>query len=142
MKMILATLLFIFSIITGCGEREREEAPPNVIKTFAQMFKGATSEVWTKDKNNIWKAKFSVNGIETIVKYNSDGSFKEKEEKVPASDVPPLIYNYFSTYQTDSKIRGIEKITAPSGSVYYEVGLKSKVVFDSSGQLLREHRYK
>jgi hypothetical protein len=117
MKSILlsAAVLLLVSISFANNPPEVNE---KVLEAFKKTFNTQEEVTWYENESS-FEARFSSDGIKTIVWYNKKGSLILTHRNYDGCKLPPMILSKLSSELPDQKVLGVTEITNKTGMLYY-----------------------
>jgi uncharacterized lipoprotein NlpE involved in copper resistance len=139
-KAIIIALAVTGISIVACEnkENEHEEVAPAVVQAaFQEIFPNISDVEWEMENENEWEAEFEMDGVEYSANFLADGTWKETEHEITASEFPVAVQNTLSTDFADYSVEEAEFAETPDG-IAYEFELTSsngnlEVVMDADG---------
>lgn len=138
------TTIFASIICLGLLAQEKEGktiTPPSPVKaSFEKTFSGVSKVKWEKEGDD-YEVSFVQQKKELTAVFDSQGIWKETEEEIKASDLPPVIIQYVKAHYTGARIKEAAKITKPGNVINYEAEVNEvDVIFDGQGNFVREEK--
>lgn len=140
MKKIFSFLL-LWLCVTTSSHAQKLVVPAEVSSAFAAKFPAAKEVKWEKENSKELEANFMLNNAKVSANFGLDGSWKETETTIPASDLPPAITGAIQTKYPGAAIVLAERIEKPGNKISYEVnikmnGRKKELEMDSNGKVI------
>lgn len=134
--LIPIIMLFQLPMIAG-------GVPDAVRESFRKSFPNASGVKWSQEGANLYEAEFKMNGGEVSALYDKDGTLKETEIEIKATELPAPVIEALKRAAGGRKIREAARIVrAADQSVVYEAairkGFRSRdLLFDASGNPIK-----
>lgn len=145
MKKIKLLVLVVLTLNLVSCDKEAS-APQKVKDAFTQKFPNATDVDWSKESDTEWEAEFKMNEKEYSSNFTQDGTWKETEYKVTASEVPQVVMDAFNTNFIEYDTKKIEVSETIEGKVYEFIITKGEtemeVVIDTQGTIVKKEQKK
>ena len=125
MKKIFSLLLLYACTAAGIYA-QKVTVPVVVTNAFNTKFPGAKEVKWEKENSKELEANFKLDNTNVSANFGLDGSWKETETTINASDLPAAVTNVVNTKYPGAVIFLAEKIEKPDSKVLYEVNIKVK----------------
>ncbi|HYV55064.1 MAG TPA: PepSY-like domain-containing protein [Chitinophagaceae bacterium] len=125
MKKIFSLLLLSISMAVAIYA-QKTKVPAAVTDAFNAKFPGATELKWDKENSKELEANFKFNNSIVSANFGLDGSWKETETTINASELPPAVTNAVNTKYPGSTVFLTERIEKPGNKTFYEVNIKFK----------------
>jgi hypothetical protein len=122
MKNNLFILLLSLGIATATMG-QKTNVPEAVSKAFNSKFPGATEVKWGKENAKEYEAEFKLKNTAISANFGTDGSWKETETTINASDLPVAVTKAIQTKYPGAVINLAEKVEKPE-KTYYETVIK------------------
>jgi len=117
MKKILLSAVMLALVSAGFANN-----PPvvneKVLESFKKTFNTQQEVTWYENESS-FEARFSSDGIRTIVWYNKKGELLLTHRNYDASKLPPMILSKLSDELPEQRIQGVTEITNKTGMLYY-----------------------
>ena len=138
-KSLIASALLVFAGFANA----QIKAPVAVSKAFETKFAKATDVKWGKENKNEYEADFKLDGKKYSANFLTDGTWKETEAQIAASELPQAVTAAYKSKHSLAAIKMVAKIESASGKTKYEIeykyGTKTKeVLFDENGKTAKE----
>ena len=117
MKKILLSAAVLL-LVSSSFANNPPEVNEKVLEAFKKTFNPTQEVTWYENENS-FEARFTSDGIKTIVWYNKKGKLILTHRNYDASKLPPMILTKLSNELPDQTILGITEITNSSGMLYY-----------------------
>ena len=125
MKKIFSLLLLYITTAMAINA-QKTKVPAAVTDAFHAKFPGATELKWDKENSKELEANFKFNNSTVSANFGLDGSWKETETTINASELPAAVTNAVSTKYPGSTVFLAERIEKPGNKILYEVNIKFK----------------
>lgn len=116
MKKVILFACILF--ITGNSFANAPKVSEKVLKAFHATFADAENVVWTDD-NNSYTVRFSQQGINTFVKYDTEGNFISSRRYYLADKLPLDIQCMLKKKFADKSIFGVTEYTVGDEVNYF-----------------------
>lgn len=118
-------------------------APAAVKTTFDQKFPKASNVAWTKNNENGWEAKFTVDAVPVSAKFMNDGSWIETDRSINSSELPKAVGDAIKAqYPTWTIAKTSRTETAKKGVIYKatvkNANEKKHLAFNENGTAVTE----
>jgi hypothetical protein len=138
MKAIVCMSLCLVFAASACAQKAK--APEAVLKAFNAKFPGATDISWSKENSREYEAEFKLGSTAISANFGLDGSWKETETTIKATELPTPVVNAIKTKYPTGVITLAEKVEKP-GKTYYETvvksnGKKKEVEISAEGKIM------
>jgi hypothetical protein len=117
MKKILLSAAVLLLVSTGFANNP-PEVNEKVLEAFKKTFNPQQEVTWYENESS-FEARFSSDGIKTIVWYNKKGSLILTHRSYSGCKLPPMILSKLSSELPDQKVLGVTEITNKTGMLYY-----------------------
>jgi len=134
MKPILIAVALLAGTFTKSFAAEVPAVEPTVLKSFNTTFANATEVDWSTTTNDLYKAKFALNGRYVTAYYTADGTMAALTRHISASELPVILQTNLKNNTKGKWVTDVLEVTNDS-SVHYYVTLENadtKVVLKSS----------
>ena len=122
-KLVLA---FIGVSVITITFAQKINVPAEVSKAFAAKFPNATEVKWGKENAKEYEAEFKINNVPVSANFGTDGSWKETETTIKASELPAEVTKSVNTKYPGAEYSVCERIEKPGNKLMYEVNIKVK----------------
>ncbi len=124
MKKIILSLAVLMLVATGFSTTPLphpavpEEINVKVLDAFNKTFVNTENLKWYENENN-FEARFSLDGVRSIVWYNKKGELLKMHRYYFEYKLPPFLLGNIRKKMPDQKIYGVTEITNSAGVAYY-----------------------
>lgn len=120
------SLLLLYTCMAMATYAQKVNVPAVVTNVFKEKFPAATDLKWEKENSKELEANFKLNNAAVSANFGLDGTWKETETTINASELPPAVTNAVNTKYPGNTIFLAERIEKPGNTVLYEVNIKVK----------------
>lgn len=129
--------------ISNILTENNENVPQEVITTVNSIYPNSTVSYATLVSNQLFEAKVSTNGNESILVLNHRGKIKGNFETITQADLPSTVTDYLTnTYAGYTYIRGVKDTTGTNFYYHFHINYNSlnySLSFDEAGNLLESY---
>ncbi len=126
-KVLIAMLVFLSSL-SFAQKVTPDKVPATVKQAFVKEFPKAMEPVWRMYESS-YQVLFSLNGIKHASKFDKNGQWIDKEERINVADLPKEVTASITKNFAGFKAYEAEKIETPSKGMLYNVGLEKEKEF-------------
>ena len=130
MKTLISVILMIIFLSTTSFAQKMmpDKVPANVKQAFMKEYPKAMESGWRMAKDD-YQVMFSLNGNKHAAKFDKNGQWVDKEERIALKDLPMEITSAISKNFTGFKAYEAEKVETPVKGMLYNVGLEKEKEF-------------
>ncbi len=143
MKLTLTLAASLLLTNYANAQKVKEANVPTKVKqSFAAKYPNSKIDKWEKE-GDAFEAVFNLNNIHSSAVFTANGTFKEIEQRIPATALPAAVITYCTTNFKNHKLTESATITDAQGKLVYEAemtkGIKHiDVLFDDKGNVLKK----
>jgi len=140
-KLISLIVMILFlSSFSFAQKVTPDKIPANVKQAFMKEFPKAMETGWRLD-NGTYQALFNLNGVKHAAKFDKNGQWIDKEERINVADLPKEVTASIAKNFAGYKPYEAEKVDTPNKGMLYNVGLEKEKAFlevhlSASGEVL------
>lgn len=141
MKKIFS-LLLLYACMAAATYAQKVNVPEAVTKAFNTKFPGTSEVKWEKENSKELEANFKLNNTVVSANFGLDGSWKETETTINATELPAAVTKAVNSKYTGAVIFLVERIEKPGNKTFYEVnikvnGKKKELELDTDGNFVK-----
>ncbi|RWY48060.1 PepSY-like domain-containing protein [Mucilaginibacter gilvus] len=142
MKIIKTTMAIAIASVMGLTASAQKinsaKVPASVKKSFSLAYPSVKTVKWEKE-NGGYEAGFKQGNSEMSAFFKADGTQKESETEIKATELPAAVALYVKEHYKGAAIKEAAKITkTATGEINYEAEVKGKdLLFDKDGKFIR-----
>jgi hypothetical protein len=121
-KSLIIMTIFLVSI-NYAQKIMPDKVPASVKQTYMKTFPKATESAWRMDNDN-YQVMFGMNGVKHAAKFDKNGVWVDKEEKMNIMDLPREVTSSIAKNFPGFKVYEAEKAEANGKGMLYNVGLE------------------
>jgi hypothetical protein len=139
-KLISLIVILSLPLISFAQKVTPDKVPATVKQNFMKEFPKAVEAGWRMDNEN-FQVLFTSNGVKHSAKFNKNGQWIDKEERIELANLPKEVTASISKNFAGYKAYEAEKVETPSKGILYNVGLEKgkeflEVHFSLKGDIL------
>jgi hypothetical protein len=130
MKTIISFIVF-FTFLQGFSFAQKiapDKVPASVKQAFMKEYPKANESGWKMDNNN-YQVMFTLNGVKRAAKFDKNGVWIDKEEKINLMDLPKEVTASIAKNFAGYRLYEAEKAEANGKGILYNVGLEKEKEF-------------
>ncbi|MCB9231259.1 MAG: PepSY-like domain-containing protein [Bacteroidia bacterium] len=141
--ILSVSLACLFLLAFSSAFAQPREVPQALKGSFAVMFPDAQNLDWAV-KDDGFECEFTVNGLESEVKYDLSGNILVVERGLKEDELPVEVASYISAHFPELSFMEASEVVEGEVTVY-EVdlegnGVETELLFSSTGQLLHSEQ--
>jgi hypothetical protein len=127
--MLSLIIAIFFLALPGIAQKiTPDKVPASVKQAFAKDYPKAMEAGWSVT-NDIYQAIFTLNEVRHASKFDKNGQWVDKEERINVSDLPKEVTASITKNFRGFKAYEAEKVETPAKGLLYNVGLEKEKEF-------------
>jgi hypothetical protein len=119
------------------------QVPPAIKQALQAKFPAVKSAEWKMKSDKNYEAEFTLNGVDTAVKFDAAGKWLETESTIPRSKVPQAVQDSVARHFSGYKVIETQTLQPFSGPLIYEIHVENakeiaKAQFSADGAVLNQ----
>jgi uncharacterized protein YxeA len=124
----LIVMILILSSVSFAQKVTPDKVPAVVKQAFSKEYPKAIETSWRMYDNN-YQALFNLNGVKHAAKFDKNGQWIDKEERIDLSNLPKEVTASIAKNFAGYKAYEAEKVETPNKGLLYNVGLEKEKAF-------------